>query len=70
MFHSDIAQWAIFAVRNLCEENPANQRLIAGLKAQGACPPDASALREAGGVVGVGPDGRITIKTQEASPSR
>ena len=58
----DIAQWAILAVRNLCEENPANQQLIAGLKAQGAHPVDESALRAAGGVVEVGPDGKVMVR--------
>lgn len=49
-------------MRNLCEENPANQQLIAGLKAQGGCPVDMDALRAAGGEVEVGEDGRVRIK--------
>lgn len=49
-------------MRNLCEENPANQQLIAGLKAQGVCPVDMDALRAAGGEVEVGEDGRVRIK--------
>lgn len=52
----------MFAVRNLCEDNPANQQLIAGLKAQGVCPVDVDALRAAGGEVEVGEDGRVRVK--------
>lgn len=28
-------QWAIFAIRNLCEKNRKNQAIIAGLRKQG-----------------------------------
>ena len=59
---SDIAQWAVFAVRNLCEDNPANQQLIAGLQAQGGCPVTMETLKGAGGEVEVGEDGKVRIK--------
>lgn len=57
----DIAQWSVLAIRNLCEENPANQQLIAGLRAQGACPVEA--LEASGGVVEVGEDGRVRVRS-------
>ena len=46
----------------MCEGNPANQQLIAGLKAQGVCPMDMDALRAAGGEVEVGEDGNVRVK--------
>ena len=62
---TDIAQWSVFAIRNLCENNPLNQQLIAGLRARGVCPPDEEALRASGGEVEVGEDGRIRVKKRE-----
>ncbi|XP_037551600.1 ataxin-10 [Nematolebias whitei] len=44
-----ISQWAIFAVRNLLENNLQNQELVAGLERRG--PADYSALRELGFLV-------------------
>lgn len=41
-----ICQWAVFAIRNLLEENAQNQELVARLERQG--PVDYSALRELG----------------------
>ncbi|KAM6961715.1 ataxin-10 [Tautogolabrus adspersus] len=44
-----ISQWAIFAIRNLLEHNPANQELVAALERRGSN--DYSALRELGFLV-------------------
>ncbi|XP_017280334.2 ataxin-10 [Kryptolebias marmoratus] len=44
-----ISQWAIFAIRNLLENNLQNQELVAGLERHG--PEDYSALRELGFLV-------------------
>lgn len=41
-----ISQWAIFAIRNLLEQNTENQALVATLKRCGTA--DYSALRELG----------------------
>ncbi|TNM91408.1 hypothetical protein fugu_019788 [Takifugu bimaculatus] len=41
-----ICQWAVFAIRNLLEENAQNQELVASLEREG--PVDYSALRELG----------------------
>ena len=60
-FPPDIAQWSVLAIRNLCEDNPANQRLIASLRVQGVCPVEAEALEASGGVVEVGEDGRVRV---------
>ena len=63
---TDIAQWAVLAIRNLCEANPANQQLIAGLRAQGVCPIDQDVLKAAGGELEVGEDGRVRIKQSKS----
>lgn len=44
-----ISQWAIFAIRNLLEQNTENQELVATLKCHGTA--DYSALRELGFLV-------------------
>ncbi len=62
----DIAQWAVFAIRNLCEGNQANQELIAGLEKTGMA--DTQALLEFGCEVEVGEDGKIRVKTQSNMP--
>ena len=59
---SDITQWSVLAIRNLCEGNPANQHLISSLRAQGVCPLDEEALRTCGGEVELGDNGRVRIK--------
>ena len=51
-------QWAVFAVRNLCEDNPANQAFITSLEQQGLA--DAAKLLEFGCEVVVGSDGKIS----------
>ncbi|KAJ8936867.1 hypothetical protein NQ318_009530 [Aromia moschata] len=33
--NSVIIQWAILAIRNICEDNPENQKLIAGMHQEG-----------------------------------
>lgn len=44
-----ISQWAIFAIRNLLENNRQNQELVAALERRGTA--DYSALRELGFLV-------------------
>ena len=58
--HSDILQWAILAIRNLCEDNPANQQLIAQLETQGIA--EAASQLEFGCEVEIGADGRLKLK--------
>lgn len=41
-----ISQWAVFAIRNILEHNPENQKLVQGLRKQGVA--DDSVLREMG----------------------
>ncbi|XP_030644238.1 ataxin-10 [Chanos chanos] len=41
-----ISQWAVFAIRNILEQNPDNQLIVQGLKRQGVA--DDSVLREMG----------------------
>lgn len=53
-------QWAILAIRNLCEENPANQQLIAKMETKGVA--EAASLMEFGCEVQVGSDGKLKIK--------
>ena len=40
-------QWAIFAIHNLCENNPANQEVISGLRLEGVAD-NVEMLREYG----------------------
>lgn len=60
--HSDITQWAVWAVRNICEENPANQAVIAQLERRGVASVDA--LEMTGGEIEVGDDGRLRMKSK------
>ncbi|XP_015245748.1 PREDICTED: ataxin-10 [Cyprinodon variegatus] len=55
-----ISQWAIFAIRNLLENNPQSQQLVASLKRRG--PADYSALRELGFLVEER-DGSLLLKS-------
>ncbi|KAF0029578.1 hypothetical protein F2P81_018683 [Scophthalmus maximus] len=55
-----ISQWAIFAIRNILENNTQNQELVADLERQG--PADYSALRELGFLVEER-DGGVLLKT-------
>jgi ataxin-10 len=55
-----ILQWAILAIRNLCEDNPANQQLIAQLETQGIA--EAASQLEFGCEVEIGADGRLKLK--------
>ena len=41
-----ITQWVVFAVHNLCEDNPENQAIIAAIDKKGTM--DKSALRDLG----------------------
>ena len=41
-----ITQWVVFAVRNLCEDNPENQAIIAAIDKKGTM--NKSALRDLG----------------------
>ena len=63
--HADITQWSVFAIRNLCEENPANQELIVMLENQGVA--DTQAWLEFGCEVEIGDDGRIKVKQKNTS---
>lgn len=53
-------QWTILAIRNLCEDNPANQEVIARLEVQGVA--DTAAQLEFGCEVEIGTDGKIKVK--------
>lgn len=55
----------MFAIRNLCEDNPANQELIASMENQGLA--DTQALLEFGCEVEVGDDGKIKVKRKSTS---
>ena len=50
-------QWTVFAVRNLCVDNPTNQAFIAHLEQQGVV--EAAKLLEYGCVVAMGDDGKM-----------
>jgi len=56
-------QWAILAIRNLCEDNPANQGVIARLEMQGV--DDTAAQLEFGCEVEIGTDGKIKVKRKD-----
>ncbi|XP_063238575.1 ataxin-10 [Bacillus rossius redtenbacheri] len=59
-----IIQWAVLAVRNLCEGNAENQAVIAGMNRQGVV--DGAVLREAGLTLHQGGgDGKITVIPHE-----
>ncbi len=49
------------AIRNLCEYNPANQALVAGLESRGVAN-NAQLLEEMGCQVEVGKDGKMKVK--------
>lgn len=53
-------QWAVLAIRNLCEDNPVNQELIAKMENRGVA--DTSAQMDFGCEVQVGSDGKLKIK--------
>ncbi|KAJ3201630.1 hypothetical protein HDU67_001174, partial [Dinochytrium kinnereticum] len=55
-----IREWSIFAIRNLCENNPKNQALIASLEARGMAPDDGM-LAAAGLKARITPDGKVKI---------
>ena len=59
----DITQWAVLAIRNLCEGNTANQRLIASLERKGV--ENTQALLEFGCEVEIGDNGKIKVKQKE-----
>ncbi len=46
MFFTVISQWAVFAIRNILENNLENQKLIQGLRRRGVS--DDTMLREMG----------------------
>lgn len=46
MFFTVISQWAVFAIRNILENNPDNQKVIQGLRRRGVA--DDTMLREMG----------------------
>ena len=54
-------QWSILAIRNLCEDNPANQQLIAQLETQGIAEMTTSQLGF-GCEVEIGADGKLKLK--------
>ena len=56
----DITQWSIWTIRNLCEENPDNQAVIAKLEQRGVANSDV--LKEMGSEVVVGDDGRLKVR--------
>ena len=53
-------QWAILAIRNLCEDNPANQQLIAQLETQGIA--ETTSQLGFGCGVEIGVDGKLKVK--------
>ena len=55
-----INQWAIFAIRNLCEDNQENQAVIASFKNQGVA--DNEALAKLGYEAVVRDDGQVYLK--------
>ncbi|XP_076067894.1 ataxin-10 [Oratosquilla oratoria] len=55
-----IKENAVFALRNLLEDNPQNQQVIADLNMQGIAPNEG--LRELGMVAEVGQDGKISVR--------
>ena len=59
---SDITQWAVWAIRNICEENPANQAVIAQLEKREAASP--GVLEMTGCEVEVGDDGHLRMKSR------
>ncbi len=60
---TDITQWAVLAIRNLCENNPTNQMLVAGLESRGSHN-TAGLLQEMGCEVEVAIDGKMKVKGQ------
>ena len=57
----DIPQWSVLAVRNLCERNPSNQRVIANLEQQVQVD-TRKLLEDFGCEVEVGNDGKMKVK--------
>ena len=57
----DITQWAVLAIRNLCEGNTMNQELIARLECRGV-EKTQSLLTEFGCEVEIGDDGKLKVK--------
>ncbi|KAI8850218.1 spinocerebellar ataxia type 10 protein domain-containing protein [Chytridium lagenaria] len=55
-----LREWSIFAVRNLCDNNPKNQALIASLEARGMAPDDGT-LAAAGLKARVTSDGKVKV---------
>ena len=53
-------QWAILAIRNLCEKNPANQCLIGQLEREGLA--ETVSQLECCCEVEIGTDGKIKVK--------
>lgn len=58
----DIPQWAVWAIRNLCERNPSNQGVIANLEQQGDRVDTHQLLEDFGCEVEVGNDGKMKVK--------
>ena len=58
----------MWAIRNLCEENPANQAYIAELENKGVA--ETQELLEFGVEVEIGDDGKVKIKRGTKSSSK
>ncbi|KAI9357961.1 spinocerebellar ataxia type 10 protein domain-containing protein [Zopfochytrium polystomum] len=56
-----IKEWSIFAIRNLCENNPTNQALVAGLQPQAVAPDLGGVLEAAGVQASLTQEGRVRI---------
>lgn len=66
--YEDITQCAVWAIRNMCEGNPANQAFIAELEQQGVA--ESRALLEFGVEVEIGDDGKIKVKQAPKTSSQ
>lgn len=53
----------MWTIRNLCEDNPANQAVIAQLDQRGVANPDM--LDDMGGEVVIGDDGRLKVRPKK-----
>ncbi|KAJ3030106.1 Ataxin-10, partial [Rhizophlyctis rosea] len=65
-FNPFLKEHAIFAIRNLCDGNPENQKIIEGLEARGVA--DNPVLEEAGVEAVIDETGKLRLKARGGSP--
>jgi len=64
-----VREWAVMAIRNICEDNLENQKVIQGLKVQG--PASTPLMDEMGVALEISPDGKsVNVKTKDNQPEK